>query len=61
MSTLPPEERRRVIFTAIVAAQDEGLSVEASRTLIAGRYDIDTDVVRKIENEGLDQGWLSEE
>ncbi|HJZ59040.1 MAG TPA: hypothetical protein VKE74_29115 [Gemmataceae bacterium] len=52
-----PEDRRRVLFEALVSAQDEGLSVAASRELVAGRYSVTVEQVRAVEQEGLRQGW----
>lgn len=51
------EDRRRVIFAALVEAQDEGHAVQASRELIAGRYGVSVEAVREIETEGLDGRW----
>jgi hypothetical protein len=50
-------EQRRAAFAALVAAQDEGLSVWDSRELIARRFAIDVAAVREIEDEGLDGKW----
>ncbi|AMV26938.1 hypothetical protein VT84_21230 [Gemmata sp. SH-PL17] len=50
-------ERRRELFAAVVAAQDEGLSVWDSRELIARRFGVDVEVVRAVENEGLNRKW----
>jgi hypothetical protein len=50
-------DRRREMFVAIVAAQDEGLSVWDSRELVARRFGVDVEVVRAVENEGLDGKW----
>jgi hypothetical protein len=44
------------MFAAIVAAQNEGLSVWDSRELVARRFGVD--VERAIEHEGLDGKWL---
>ena len=52
-----PLERRREMFAAVVAAQDEGLSVWDSRELIARRFGVDVEVVRGVEAEGLDGKW----
>jgi hypothetical protein len=52
-----PDDRRRVIFADLVAAQDEGLAVTASRDLVAARYGVSPEQVREIEREGLDAGW----
>ena len=50
-------EQRRAIFKAVVEAQDEGKSVEASRAEAARRFSVSDDQVRSIEREGLDQEW----
>lgn len=52
-----PVERRREMFVAVVTAQDEGLSVWASRELVARRFGVDVEVVRAVESEGLDGKW----
>ena len=51
------EPLRREVFAALVAAQDEGLGVKASREAVARRYEVDERAVSKIEEEGLDKGW----
>jgi hypothetical protein len=50
-------EQRRAVFAAVIAAQDEGLSVWDSREVIARRYAIDVAAVREIEDEGLNGKW----
>ncbi len=50
-------ERRREVFAAVVAAQDEGLSVWDSREVVARRFGVDVETVRAVENEGLDGKW----
>lgn len=52
-----PEARRREIFAALVDAQDSGLSVPASRQAVADRFGVELDLVRAIEEEGLDHQW----
>jgi hypothetical protein len=52
-----PDDLRRIIFAALVAAQDEGLAVAASRDQVADRYGVSPEQVRAIEREGLDGGW----
>ena len=52
-----PEERRKEIFMALVDAQDHELSVTQSRKMIAKRFNVSEEQVRKIEREGLDQQW----
>jgi hypothetical protein len=51
------EQRRREMFVALVAAQDEGLSVRDSRAVIARRFEVDAETVVEIEDEGLDGKW----
>lgn len=51
------EARRRELFTALVAAQDEGLSVRDSRAAIARRFEVDVETVAEVEEEGLDGKW----
>jgi hypothetical protein len=51
------EERRKEIFMALVAAQDQEMSVVQSRTLMTERFRISEDQVRQIEREGMDQQW----
>lgn len=51
------EPRRRELFVALVAAQDEGLGVKASRGTIAGRFGVDVGTVVEVEEEGLDKRW----
>jgi hypothetical protein len=51
------EQRRRELFAALVAAQDEGLSVRDSRATIARRFGVDPETVAEIEDEGLDGKW----
>ena len=51
------EDRRKDIFRALVEAQDGGASVAESRKLIAQRFGVGEQEVRRIEQEGIDQGW----
>jgi hypothetical protein len=52
-----PESLRKEIFLALVEAQDQGMSPAASRKVVAGRFGVSEDQVRKIEQEGLDNEW----
>jgi hypothetical protein len=52
-----PEERRKEIFLALVEAQDQEMSVSQSRKVIAQRFGVTEDVVRRIEREGLEGHW----
>ncbi|WP_020476399.1 hypothetical protein [Zavarzinella formosa] len=50
-------ERRREVFAALVALQDTGLGVFASRQKVASDYGLSARQVEKIEKEGLDSQW----
>ena len=52
-----PEARRREVFAALVAAQDDGAGVADSRAAVAARFGLTADVVARIEEEGMDQEW----
>ena len=52
-----PEPRRKDIFLALVEAQDRKMSPAASRKLVAERFGVSEDQVRKVEQEGLDKEW----
>jgi hypothetical protein len=52
-----PEPRRKEIFLALVEAQDGGASLAESRKLIAERFVVSEQEVRRVEKEGLDNGW----
>ena len=52
-----PEDRRKEIFLALVEAQDQELSVVQSRKVIAERFGVNDEQIRKIEREGLEQQW----
>jgi hypothetical protein len=56
-----PEPRRREIFKALVDAQDQDPNVSRSRKMIAERFGVSDGQLRKIELEGVDQGWLDQE
>ena len=51
------EDRRREVFAALVAAQDGGLDVAASRKQVAREHGLTAKQVEKIEKEGLDAQW----
>ena len=51
------EDRRREIFAALVAAQDGGLSVLASREQVAAEHGLTAKQLEKIEKEGLKAQW----
>ena len=50
-------ERQRAVFAAIVAAQDGGASVAASRASVGLRYQVTVSQARAIEREGVEKGW----
>ena len=52
------ESERKNIFLALVDAQDHGMSVPQSRRAVAERFGLSEGLVRQIEREGLDRGWL---
>lgn len=51
------EAERRALFLALVEAQDAGMDAGRSREVVAGRFGISPEEVRKIEREGIDGGW----
>jgi hypothetical protein len=55
--TESPEDNHKAIFRALVEAQDEGLSIAASRDEIARRFSVTVDDVKEIEREGLANQW----
>jgi hypothetical protein len=52
-----PEPVRRAIFAAVVAAQDDGMTVGASRSAAGAQFGITPADVVRIEREGLDLQW----
>lgn len=52
-----PDDRRREIFAALVAAQDEGVPVARSRSQVAERFGVSPETVAAIEREGMDNEW----
>jgi hypothetical protein len=52
-----PEHRRRVVFAALVAAEDRGAPVRMARALTATRFGVSREQMRCIEREGLDHHW----
>ena len=51
------QSRRMEIFRALVDAQDHQISVLQSRAIIAKRFGVDTRQLKRIEQEGIDNGW----
>ncbi len=54
---LLPETRRMEIFLALVETQDQDVGVARSRQLVATRFGVSEDQVKRIEQEGLDHEW----
>lgn len=52
-----PDDRRQEIFLALVNAQDQEMTVDQSRKLIAEQYKVSQGQVRLIEREGIEQQW----
>jgi hypothetical protein len=52
-----PEARRKEVFLALVEAQDHDLGVPESRQAVAERFGVGVDQVRRIEREGIENGW----
>lgn len=50
-------ETRKNIFAALVALQDEGVPVLASRAELARKYGVNDFFIRAIEREGLHWKW----
>ncbi len=57
MTETLPVARRREVFVALVAAQDGGLSVLASREKVATEQGVSAKDLLNIENEGLQRQW----
>jgi hypothetical protein len=57
MAEVLTEDRRREVFAALVAAQDGGLDVTASRKKVAADHGLTPKRVERIEREGLDAEW----
>lgn len=57
MSESLSEERRRDVFAALVAAQDQGLNVADSREKVAAEHQLTVKEVLQIEKEGLNEQW----
>jgi hypothetical protein len=52
-----PETRRKEIFLALVHTQDKRVGVARSRQVVAGQFGVSVDLIREIEEEGLDNEW----
>ena len=51
------EPQRKEVFLALVEAQDNALTVAASRKAVAERFGVSERQVKGIEWEGLDNEW----
>lgn len=56
-SPLPPEDQRRAVFAALVAAQDRARSVHDAKQEVVARFGITWAILERIEQEGLDNEW----
>lgn len=52
-----PLSFRRDLFAALVKLQDQGEESEEARALVAARFAVTVDVVRAVEQEGLEGDW----
>jgi len=52
-----PVERRMELFRALVEAQDQELGTARSRQLVAERFGVTENDVRRIEEEGIEEEW----
>jgi hypothetical protein len=50
-------EQRMELFRALVEAQDQELGTVRSRQLVAERFGVTENEVRRIEEEGLQEEW----
>ena len=48
---------KRAAFVAVIALQDQGYTVSASRAAVAGKFLVTPDVVRQVEREGITKQW----
>jgi hypothetical protein len=51
------ESQRKEVFLALVEAQDNAMTVVASRKTVAERFGVSARQVKCIEQEGLDKEW----
>ena len=51
------QAERMDIFLAVVQAQDDRMTVLQARKVVAGRFGVTEQQVRRIEQEGLDNDW----
>ena len=54
---LPPEDRRRAIFAALVEAQDRAKSVHEAKQEVLARFGVTWGMLERIEQEGIDNEW----
>ena len=52
-----PDKLRRVIFAALVEAQDQEIPVPLPRAGVAKRFGVSAAQLRDIEREGLENTW----
>jgi hypothetical protein len=56
-STDPDEPTRRTVFADLIAKQDKGYSVAASRALMVKLHNLTEAAVKAIEAEGIEKEW----
>ena len=56
-SPLPPEDLRRAVFAALVAAQDRARSAHEAKQEVLARFGVTWAILERIEQEGLDKQW----
>jgi hypothetical protein len=54
---LPPEDRRRAIFAALVEAQDRAKSLNEAKQEVLARFGVTWGMLERIEQEGIDNEW----
>ena len=56
-SPMPPEDRRRAIFAALVEAQDRCRSLHEAKQQVLAQFGVTWDIVEQIEREGMNKEW----
>lgn len=51
------EPQRKEVFLALVEAQDNAMTVAASRRAVAKQFRVSERQIKRIEQEGLDNQW----
>jgi hypothetical protein len=56
-SPFPPEDQRRLIFAALVEAQDRAKSLHEAKQQVLAQFGVTWNIVERIEQEGIDKDW----